>query len=183
MIRIFGNARRVLFFPKTWANSVSKWILGVHSSDGSVEVRNTSNPGDNGSVDLKVNLSLVCKKVAERIESMGLTDTQINIVKEVFHGLVDGDTIKWNDNVIYVDSNKIAKTILDNLPKPAGGNEEGEDDDEGDDPDEDLFTGSVIAAYGGYAGNNWDYYLQAMMLTYRNGLLVSVDEVEDIHIV
>lgn len=114
MIHLFKGTKRVLFFPKAWANSVSSWLLGVRSSDGSIIVKNTANPGTDGSLDLRVNPSVITRKIRELANNRGLTDNEIARVKEVVHGLVDGVSIKWQDSVFSVDTDWLADLLIKN---------------------------------------------------------------------
>lgn len=93
MIHEFSQRVRVLFFPKTWANSVSRWILGVFSPSGTVKVTNTANPGDNGSLALDVNIDLVSELIARRLANGPVTREEIERMRQHLFGLVDGSTI------------------------------------------------------------------------------------------
>ena len=43
-----------------------------------------------------------------------------------------------------------------------------------------AFSGDVIAAYGGYQGSDWQYYLKVKKIKFENGLAVSVTDAPDV---
>lgn len=127
MIHLFKGAKRVLFFPKSWANSVSNWLLGVRSSDGSIIVKNTANPTGDGSIDLRVNEKRIMRQVREHLEGRSLSKSEIIRVQEVVHALLDGISLKWHDKSFSVDADWIADIVKKNMiDKP--GEEEGDDE-------------------------------------------------------
>lgn len=73
MIREF-KSRRLVFPPMRWMNAVARWILGVHSSDGSVAIANTPNPGNNGSIDLRVNVDALAASVGALVWRVWASD-------------------------------------------------------------------------------------------------------------
>ncbi len=170
MIHLFKGSRRVLFFPKSWANSVTNWLLGVRSSDGSIIVKNTANPTGDGSIDLRVNDSKIMRQVREHLEGRSLSKSEIIRIQEIVHALLDGISLKWHDKSFSVDADWIADIVKKNMIDKPG---EGEEESEG-------YTGLVVSAYDGYQGEDWNYYLKAKKLTYKNGLLTTVEDVNDI---
>lgn len=58
------------------------------------------------------------------------------------------------------------------------------------DPDKDIvnlhdvlstaYSGSFLAAYGGYQGSDWQYYLRVKNITVKNGVIVSVADAQDV---
>ena len=173
MIHLFKGAKRVLFFQKSWANSVTNWLLGVRSSDGSLIIKNTANPTGDGSIDLRVNEKRIMRQVREHLEGRSLSKSEIIRVQEVVHAMLDGISLKWHDKSFSVDADWIADIVKKNMIDKPGE----EEDDDGK-----KFTGSLIAAYGGYQGEDWNYYLKAKELTYNKGILKTVNDVDDIKI-
>ena len=136
MIHLFKGAKRVLFFPKSWANSVTNWLLGVRSSDGSIIVKNTANPTSDGSIDLRVNEQRIMRQVRELLESRSLSKSEIIRIQEIVHALLDGVSLKWHDKSFSVDTDWIADIVKKNMiDKP------GEDEDAVNVEDEVMYTG------------------------------------------
>jgi len=44
VIRTFETKKRLLFTPKSWCNSVARWLLGIRSDSGTIRIKNTANP-------------------------------------------------------------------------------------------------------------------------------------------
>ena len=120
MIHIFKGAKRVLFFPKSWANSVTNWLLGVRSSDGSIIVKNTANPTEDGSIDLRVNEKRIMRQVREHLEGRSLSKAEIIRVQEIVHALLDGVSLKWHDKSFSVDADWIADIVKKNIVDKPG---------------------------------------------------------------
>lgn len=109
MIKLFTH--KIPFAPMKFLNAVARWILGVHSSDGTVIVKNTANPGDDGSVDLRVNVEAVCNKVEKIIGQRGLSSEQRTTVKEIIRGKIDGKTIIVSGEHVCVSESWINEII------------------------------------------------------------------------
>lgn len=43
-----------------------------------------------------------------------------------------------------------------------------------------AYSGSFLAAYGGYQGSDWQYYLKVKNITVKNGVIVSVADAQDV---
>ena len=127
MIHLFKGTRRVLFFPKSWANSVTNWLLGVRSSDGSLIIKNTANPTGDGSIDLCVNDKKIMRQVREHLEGRSLSKSEIIRIQEIVHALLDGISLKWHDKSFSVDADWIAeivkKNMIDKTDEEDGGEE------------------------------------------------------------
>ena len=65
MITTFDARKKILFFKTAWANEVTKWISQIKSPKGTIVVKNTLNPTDDGSLQIDVNLKVVAGKVRE----------------------------------------------------------------------------------------------------------------------
>ena len=122
MIHEYKTKKRILFFPTAWANSITRWILGVFSSDGSVLLKNTANPGDKGSLDMRVNMEYVMKKVEERLGTRDMSDDERKRVKEIMRGVIDGVSLVWQQEHMAVSmkwlEDEIIKLISKKLPQP-----------------------------------------------------------------
>ena len=109
MIRTFETKSRLLFAPKSWFNSVARWILGLHSETGTVRIRNTANPKAKGpSIDVDV------AEVAKRIGA-----NLCQSFPQVGKGDLLGPAFKWEGGKLEIDgvwlSNQLAR--LDNKHK------------------------------------------------------------------
>lgn len=131
------KARRLLFAPLGFLNSVARWILGVRSSDGSLLVRNTANPGRDGSIDLRVNFEAVYANVVRRLEVRDMTKEEVARVKGLVRGFVDGVTLSFSGGHVGVD----AKWFEDAVKKYIEETMSGADDD-----------GSVKTLASGFGG-------------------------------
>jgi len=93
MISEFQGKRRIFTFPKAWANAVVRWIAGVHSPNGTMEISNTLNPGDDGSLGLDVNLDAVVDKVKVRLGFDKRSPLDRNDVRDIVFDLLDGASV------------------------------------------------------------------------------------------
>jgi len=73
MIKLFDSARKILFFPRRWANSVTLWIQNVRSPDDTIKIGNTINPKAGDSLSLRVNLQKLYDGVAEYLKGHYVT--------------------------------------------------------------------------------------------------------------
>lgn len=69
MIHGFDKKKRILFFPASWANAVVDWISGVCSPRGTLKIKNTLLPKENGSVEIDVDIERVASLVLERLKT------------------------------------------------------------------------------------------------------------------
>ena len=67
MLRTFTGARRRVFFPRSWANSVTRWILGLTSRSGTILVTPPAQDGEGASID--VNEAVLADRLARRFVS------------------------------------------------------------------------------------------------------------------
>ena len=130
MIRLFESGRRILYFPRKWANSVSRWLLGIHSPEGTIRITgNTPNPEGEKSVGFDVNIGTVASKVRARLSALGFTAAQRTAIKSVFRECLDGLSIVWGDTGAKV-SKEWLDAIIENaiadvtLPAPDAGTPE-----------------------------------------------------------
>lgn len=128
MIHFFDKRR--LFFPVSWANSVSRWILGLHSPSGTVRITNTASPGEGASAAIDVDVDAVANRVMKIIggDARGFSPRECALVRDLVGAYVDGATVLWKDRRIAVNtdwlegwiSNKIASSL--DLPAPSAPN-------------------------------------------------------------
>jgi len=113
--------KKQLFFPRNWANAVARWISGVNSPDGSIIVKNTLNPGQDGSLELKVNLDRIVSEVAKRYNLEGQIDR--NTVRDTVWDMVDGASVIVDGRRISVNKEWINEYIAQHSAV-VGGEEE-----------------------------------------------------------
>lgn len=124
MIHFFQGRRRFPFFPKKWANSIVRWIAGVHSPTGTISVRNTMSPNDDGSLALDVNVGVLVKEIMERLELRPYTQVERSRFKFHLRGCVDGSSIKMDDGHLGVSREFIDNIIRDFVSPDAASGEE-----------------------------------------------------------
>ena len=115
MIRIFKGVRRLFFFPVGWANSVSNWILGVHSPSGTIKVKNTSTPDADGSLEIDVNVDVLMTRIVTELRNIGkhLTTDEVEKIRTVLRGYIDGTSIVIKGNHIAISETWLQKVIKD----------------------------------------------------------------------
>lgn len=112
MIHLFNGKKRILFFPVGFANSVARWILGVHSPSGTISIKNTATPGDNGSIALDVNVDALRRIMAGVIDDHDLTEREIKRTKDIVHGAIDGTSLIMGGEHISVSMDWLQQNIL-----------------------------------------------------------------------
>ena len=93
MISLFTGRRRVLSFPKKWANAVVRWIAGIHSPSGTIRVKNTMSPGEDGSLQLDVDVDAVAKETLARVDTRPITQKERDRFDTHLRGKIDGNSI------------------------------------------------------------------------------------------
>lgn len=111
MIHLFNGKKRILFFPVGFANSVARWILGVHSPSGTIAIKNTATPGDNGSIALDVNVDALRRIMAGVIDDHDLTEREIKRTKDIVHGAIDGTSLIMGGEHISVSMDWLQQNI------------------------------------------------------------------------
>lgn len=112
MIHLFNGKKRILFFPVGFANSVARWILGVHSPSGTISIKNTATPGDNGSIALDVNVDALRRIMAGVIDDHDLTEREIKRTKDIVHSAIDGTSLIMGGEHISVSMDWLQQNIL-----------------------------------------------------------------------
>ena len=125
MIHFFDRKR--LFFPVAWANSVSRWILGLHSPSGTIRITNTAAPGEGASAAIDVDVEAVANRVMKLVggDARGFSRRECALIRDLVGAYVDGATVLWKDRRIALNtdwleewiSNKIASSL--EIPAPA----------------------------------------------------------------
>ena len=121
MIHLFDSGIKILFFPKKWGNSIVRWIAGVHSPTGTIKVKNTMSPRDDGSLALDVNIDAVSEELLERMENRALTRQECNRISQHIRGIVDGSSIIMGGGHISVDGNWVDNRIKEFMQSSADG--------------------------------------------------------------
>ena len=82
MLRLFGGSKKIVLFPKSWANAVTRWILTLCSRSGTITF--SSRKGDAGtSIDVNVEVlaaaaeTALAKRFVARAESSGVDGESI----------------------------------------------------------------------------------------------------------
>ena len=112
MIRLFQGRKRILFFPKGWANSVTNWILGVHSPSGTVKIVNTANPGENKSVSIDIDVEQVARLLNKLDFNKGLVKE--SEFKDLLKNSIDGSSLVSRDGIVSV-SDEWFKQLVNSL--------------------------------------------------------------------
>ncbi len=97
-------ARKTVFAPRRLINEMVRWILGVHSSEGTIRVANTATPGEERSLDLNVDVDAMKGYSDEWAASRGLSDAQREETANVMRQHLDGVTLVWQNELASVNS-------------------------------------------------------------------------------
>ena len=143
MIHLFQGRRRILIFPKKWANSVVRWIAGIHSPSGTVKINNTMEPGDDGSLALDVNIDAVAHDVLERFETRPVTKEERKRLTHHLRGMVDGTSVQMIDGHIGVNGEWIDNRINEHFQQNADAGT-GTTDDHTDDASVPVLDGDIV---------------------------------------
>lgn len=112
----------MLFFPKKWANSIVRWIAGVHSPTGTISVQNTMSPNDDGSLALDVNVGALAKEIMERLELRPYTQVERSRFQFHLRGSIDGVSLEMSDGHVGVSAEWINNRIREYIQPDASGN-------------------------------------------------------------
>ena len=96
--------RKTLFAPRRLINEMVRWILGVHSSEGTIRVANTATPGEERSLDLNVDVDAMKGCSDEWAASRGLSDPQREETANVMRQHLDGVTLVWQNDLASVNA-------------------------------------------------------------------------------
>lgn len=186
--------KKLVFPPMRWLNSVARWCLGVHSSDGSIQVTNTADPSNEGSLDLRVNTAAINTQLNERLESLSLTKLQREQVKSLVVNLCDNFTL-LTEGGLAVNQNWLKDTVNDLLTQihtpssetgtPTEHTDDGTADDDTDGTKwewnadtSDEGNGLKLDCYYGVEELNDYHYLSRCTLTFsKTGLLIKAEGV------
>lgn len=111
MIRELKSKGRLLFISREWLNSIVRWICGIYSPDGSIIVRNTSDPkAGGGSLGLSVNIPSVSARVRKAIFGDNRPLTRDD-VKEIVRNSADGNSIKGDGAHLAVNAEWLKQMV------------------------------------------------------------------------
>lgn len=85
MLRMFNGTRKIIFFPRSWANSVTRWMQTLGSKSGTIKVTQSSPDGEGASLDIDVEkvVSLAAPALAgrfvARFEKSGVDGESVEI--------------------------------------------------------------------------------------------------------
>ena len=139
MIRTFDGKKKLLFAPKSFLNSVARWLLNVRSQTGTIRISNTASPtaeaGPSFDIDAAATARAIDQALAEKYPKSG-------------DGRLLGHGLKWNAGKLGVDcewlANEISKNrdaTLDPTSTPhATDNTEASTADDAEEPFEATFT-------------------------------------------
>ena len=117
MIRELTGRRR-LFSPRRLINELVRWVLGVHSPNGTIKINNTASPGER-SIALDIDMEAVLSAVDKRRENSGLSKAQRDEARDVMRAHLDGNSLVWGDNCACVNSEWLEKFIENDASLPA----------------------------------------------------------------
>ena len=96
--------RKTIFAPRRLINEMVRWILGVHSSEGTIRVANTATPGEERSLDVNVDMDAMKAHSDEWAASRGLSDVQREETANVMRQHLDGMTLVWQNDLAAVNA-------------------------------------------------------------------------------
>lgn len=111
MIRLFGKKKRVVFFPVAWANSVVRWITGIISPSGTIKIKNELDPGDNGSIQLDVNVDAVTDAVVRKMDGREFSANDRVRIRDIIWAYLDGYSVQFKDKRISVNVDWLAEQV------------------------------------------------------------------------
>jgi len=108
MIHLFNSRARVLFFPIRWANSVARWILGLHSNSGTIRVKNSANPNESGGASIDVDMERVSGDIKDRLAGHFQTkrDVEATICRSI-----DGSSLISRDRKILISEDWLRQRL------------------------------------------------------------------------
>lgn len=68
MLRLFDTNIAIPFFPTGWANSVTSWLTGLYSPNGTIRISNTANPTEGGGCAIDVDVESLYRQLRGRIQ-------------------------------------------------------------------------------------------------------------------
>ncbi len=107
MIRELKTGSR-LFYPRRLLNSLVRWVLGVHSPEGTIKVQNTATPNEK-SIALDVDMAAIISKMNER--NVGMTDAQRQDSADIMRAHLDGTSLIWTNEVATINKDWLARQL------------------------------------------------------------------------
>ena len=121
MIHLFKGGGKLLFFPKKWANSIVRWIAGIHSPSGMIKLRNDMNPGDGGSLEIDVDMDAVSAQVLRRVDTRNVTQAERERFSHLLRGMADECSILFSSGHLYVSADWLEAAVKDIVGAMGGG--------------------------------------------------------------
>ena len=104
MITIFSTSSPLVFFPKRWANSVARWILGLHSPTGTLSIANTNDPQPGTGAAIDVNITETARRIESALRSSFVSRREPSGVDNISLQLNSQGQIRineeWLDNFV-----------------------------------------------------------------------------------
>ena len=100
MVHTFQGRRRILFFPRAWANSVARWTLSLTSETGTVRVTNTPAPDGGRAPSLDVDVAEVVKRAEGELRARYVSRRDASGVSVQMHNGALRVNEEWLDNFV-----------------------------------------------------------------------------------
>lgn len=84
MLKMFNGTRKIIFFPRSWANSVIRWLQTLGSKSGTIKVTKSSPDGEGASIDVDV----------ERVAALAAPALAERFVARFENSGVDGESVE-----------------------------------------------------------------------------------------
>lgn len=97
-----------LFYPRRLINSLVRWVLGVHSPEGTIKIQNTASP-DEKSLALDVDMSAILSSI--QTHNVGMTSAQRQDAKDIMRAHLDGTSLIWTDEVATINKDWLSRQI------------------------------------------------------------------------
>ena len=117
--------RKTIFAPRRLINEMVRWILGVHSSEGTIRVANTATPGEERSLDVNVDMDAMKARSDEWAASRGLSDVQRVEAADVMRQHLDGVTLMWRNDLASVNADWLDARLQGLGTASGGGSDDG----------------------------------------------------------
>ena len=69
MLSLFDVNSPILFFPVRWANSVTNWLNGIYSRNGTIDIQNNPDPGEGGGCSIDVNIENLYQQLLPKLRA------------------------------------------------------------------------------------------------------------------
>lgn len=110
-----------LFYPRRLINSLVRWVLGVHSPEGTIKIQNTASP-DEKSLALDVDMSAILSSI--QTHNVGMTNAQRQDAKDIMRAHLDGTSLIWTDEVATINKDWLSRQIATENAQVESGSDE-----------------------------------------------------------